>query len=152
MLLPMPRSAVAEISLANHLALAVCRQGKGNFHQLYELTKTVYLVFYLSQARFGDISFEVLRDAEAGLRDAFDRAQDENIWSIDADTASLLQLVLSVYDEQLMSAPRWNVVDAGDRLTRFIEGRRDSPLSDYLQKKDGFDDANLKVSREPPLI
>jgi hypothetical protein len=128
MLLPMSRQAAEEISLANHLALAVCRKDQGSAHLLNELVKAAYLSYYVRAAGFGDAPVDLYRRGEAALEAAGARAIGDAVWGISADGALVLEEILAVYHRQLASAPLWTVADAEDRLTRFVQSECRSPI------------------------
>lgn len=77
MLLPLPRQVATEISLANHLALAVCQGSDGNAHLLNELLLAVYISYFLQQAASDDVPVKLYREAEAGLEVALNTAYQE---------------------------------------------------------------------------
>ncbi len=129
MLLPISWQSAADIALLNHLALAVCREGKGNSYLMNELVKTVYTTYYLQRSGFGDASLELYRQAEAGLEDALAQANLKQIWTLDPEAASSLEEVLALYDRQLVSAPAWMFVEARERLDLFIASPEHSPFS-----------------------
>lgn len=130
MLLPISLRSASDISLLNHLVLAVCRQGKGNSYLMNELVKTVYKTYYLQRSGFGDTSLELYRQVEAGLKDALAEANLKQIWMLDPETASSLEEVLALYDRQLASAPTWMFVEARGRLDLLIASSKRSPFSD----------------------
>ncbi|MGA9919174.1 MAG: hypothetical protein WBR17_42265 [Paraburkholderia sp.] len=130
MLLPISRRSASDISLLNHLALAVCRQGNGNPYLMNKLVKTVYTTYYLQRSGFGDAPLELYRQAEAGLEDALAQANLKHIWTLDPEAASSLEEVLALYDRQLASAPAWMFVEARERLDLFVASSKRSPFSD----------------------
>ncbi|MGQ7935430.1 hypothetical protein [Paraburkholderia sp. D1E] len=130
MLLPISRQSASDISLLNHLALAVCRRGSGNAYLMNELVKSVYTTYYLQRSGFGDASLELYRQAEAGLEDALAQANLKKVWTLDPATASSLEEVLALYDRQLASAAAWMFVEARARLDSFVASQKRSPFSD----------------------
>lgn len=147
MLLPMTRQAVSDISLANHLALAVCRKGLGNAHQLNELIRAVYLTYCLQQSGFGDAPVELYRRAEEALDQAGVRGQCEGVWEVSAELAGVLEEILAIHDLQLISATTRHVIEAKARLSRFSKSELRSPISNDGQTNHRHDDARLNVSR-----
>ncbi|RQS56873.1 hypothetical protein DID96_37020 [Burkholderia sp. Bp8963] len=128
MLLPMPRKAAEDMSLVYHLALAVCRKDQGNAHLLNELVKALYLTYYLQVSGFSDAPLDLYRHGEAALEQAGRRAIRDGVWGIGAEMAPILEEILSIHDQQLASAAMWNIIDAQDRLSRFIQSDQQSPL------------------------
>ncbi|WP_143749476.1 hypothetical protein [Caballeronia arvi] len=53
--------------------------------------------------------------------------------SIDAPTASLLEQILALHDEQLRSIALKDLTAATERLERFIGSQRASPLPDAIR-------------------
>ncbi|MGV7245853.1 hypothetical protein [Caballeronia sp. M23-90] len=49
LLLPMAAHSARELSLAHHLALASCRGDSGNRYQINELTRSVYMAYFLQR-------------------------------------------------------------------------------------------------------
>jgi hypothetical protein len=130
MLLPMSRQAVADASLTNHLALAACRKNQGSAYLLNELVRALYLTYYLQQAGFGNADPGLYRRAEAGFEEAGNRALREEVWGVTDEVAMILEQVLAIHDQQLASAALWHIVDARERLLRFAQSDRRSPISD----------------------
>lgn len=128
MLLPIPRHTANRISLANHLALVVCRKGEGNPHLANELVRAVYMSYYLTRAGVGALSVEKYIRAEGALEKTIRSGNPEGAWQVDAEGAGALEEILTTYDEQLSSAPAWIVIDATDRLERFVEANKHSPI------------------------
>jgi hypothetical protein len=129
MLLPISLHIASDISLKNHLALAVCRRGNGNSHLMNELVKAVYTAFYLQRSGLGDAPVDLFRRAEVGLESALAEASLTQVWTLDEDTASSLEEVLALHDQQLASAAAWMLVEAHERLNAFVAGDRRSPLA-----------------------
>lgn len=146
MLLPMTRQAVSDISLANHLALAVCRKGQGNAHLLNELIRVVYLTYYLQDAGFGNAPVDLYRRAEAELDQAVDRAQYDGVWQVSAEVASMLEEILAIHDQQLTAAATRHVMEANARFSRFIKSDLHSPMSKHAQPTARHDDIELNVT------
>jgi hypothetical protein len=130
MLLPISRQSASDISLLNHLALAVCREGNGNSYLMNELVKTVYTAYYLQRSGFGDAPVGLLCRAEAGLESALAETRITQVWTLDEDTASSLEEVLALHDRQLASAAAWMFVEARKRLDAFVASDRRSPFSE----------------------
>ncbi|KAA1014367.1 hypothetical protein FVF58_05775 [Paraburkholderia panacisoli] len=142
----MTKQAVADISLANHLALAVCRKGQGNVHLINELNRVVYLTYYLQEAGFGDAPVDLYRRAEAALDQAADRSQRDGVGQVSAEAASMLEEILAIHDQQLTAAAIRHVIEANARFSRFIKSDFRSPISKDAQTTDRRDDIHLTLS------
>ncbi|ALL68571.1 hypothetical protein K788_0000399 [Paraburkholderia caribensis MBA4] len=128
MLLPLPRTTVQKISLPVHLALAACRGGAGNVHLMRELVRVVYLSYFLTETEESRLSVKLYLRAEAFLESAITRAKSEQVWQLSEDGAGVMEEVIALYDRQLSTVPTWVFLDASDRLERFTQGNRHSPL------------------------
>lgn len=146
MLLPMTRRAASDISLANHLALAVCRKGQGNAHLISELNRAVYLTYYLQEAGFGNASVDLYRRAEAALDQAAGRAQCDGVWQVSAEVASMLEEILAIHDQQLTAAATRHVIEAKARFARLNRSNHRSPVSEDARPTDRHDDSGFNVS------
>lgn len=146
MLLPMTSQAASDISLANHLALAVCRKGQGNAHLINELNRVVCLTYYLQEAGFGNVPVDLYQRAEAALDQAAGRAQCDGVCQISAEVAGMLEEILAIHDQQLTVAATRHVVEAKARFSRFIQSDLRSPFSKDAQTTDRGDEAELNVS------
>jgi hypothetical protein len=142
----MTRQAVSDISLANHLALAVCRKGQGNAHLINELNRVVCLTYYLQEAGFGNAPVDLYRRAEAALEQAADRAQRDGVGQVSAEVASMLEEILAIHDQQLTAAATRHVIEAKARFSRFIKSDFRSPISKDAQTTDRLDDTHLNLS------
>jgi hypothetical protein len=146
MLLPMKRQAVSDISLANHLALAVCRKGQGNAHLINVLKRAVYLTYYLQTAGFGDEPVDLYRFAEAALSQAAGSAQYDGVWQISVEVASMLEKILAIHDQQLEAAAVGHVIEATTRFSRLLASNLHAVMSREATASDRHDDIALEVS------
>ena len=128
MLLPMPECAAREISLANHLSFAACRNGAGSAYLFNELIRLVYLSFYVQDAGFGDTDLMIYARVEAAIERSLERAENGCTWTLDADDLPLFEAVLRESDRQLAHAPRYVHIGARERLEQFATSGRASPL------------------------
>ncbi|WNC94686.1 hypothetical protein RI103_36750 [Paraburkholderia sp. FT54] len=142
----MTRRAASDISLANHLALAVCRKGQGNAHLISELNRVVYLTYYLQEAGFGNASVDLYRRAEAALDQAAGRAQCDGVWQISAEVAGMLEEILAIHDQQLTAAATRHMVEAKARFARLIKSSVSLPISEEAQTPDRRDVTRLNVA------
>lgn len=130
-LLPLPQAEANEVSLGYHLALAACAGTGGNSHLFNELTRAVYLTYYLGEMGYAPVSLNLYRIAEAGLEAAIKRGSEEDAWRLDETAAETLEVVLQVHDKQLLSARAGDLLKAEDQLVRFIvSGATTSPFDD----------------------
>jgi hypothetical protein len=127
-LLPMDSASARQLGLTHHLALAACRDNGGNKHLINELTRAVYLTYFLQQMGFGALPFDAYRKAETAISTALKNAERGGDWRIASRDASSLEEILALHDEQLANAPLYRVVEAERRLRAFIMGSQPSPL------------------------
>lgn len=146
MLLPMKRQAVSDISLVNHLALAVCRKGQGNAHLINVLKRAVYLTYYLQDAGFGDAPVDLYRVAEAALSQAARSAQCDGAWRLDVEVASMLETILAIHDQQLMAAAVGHVIAATARFSGGIASELHAAMARDARASERHDDIELAVS------
>lgn len=123
MLLPLPRAKADELALRNHLALASMRMGKGSLHAAQTLLEATLFAGFLAQRGVGHVDPGELTKAEKVLCDAIDRGNWIDQWSLESIDVGLLEMVVTLYDEQLRNAPLSAVAEAGDRLRSFKDGR-----------------------------
>ena len=134
MLLPLPVASTEKMSLQIHLALAACRRTKqGNSYQFNELLRALYVTYHLQEMGFGALPMQVYGSAELGMHAALTNAKREDVWFIDAPTASLLEQILALHDQQLRSIAVKDLTAATERLERFIGSQRASPLPDAIR-------------------
>jgi hypothetical protein len=126
--LPLAREVSDAISLTSHLALAVCRRGKGNEHLLNELVCAVYLVYFLQQSGYGNEPLELFREAEVRLGRTAWQGKRRGLWHLDQQGAALLERVLAVYDSQLTRVALGAVLQARDRLRKVLSTKGSIPL------------------------
>ncbi|WP_429564289.1 hypothetical protein [Paraburkholderia sp. MM6662-R1] len=120
MLLPLSAKHVCSISLGYHLALATCRGTGGTLTSMDELTRAVYLSYCLGKLGYGCASEVFYRDAEAHLEIAIRHAIADGGFHLGPHGATAA--VLRVLDGQLASAQTLHVVEAGNRLARWVAG------------------------------
>lgn len=126
MLLPLPAAQVRRISLKNHLALAVLRDGRGTIEQLATLLNVVFVAYFLCDCRPGDIT--PYTDAEAALNQCTRRAERGEPPTPDAGEAALLERVIAIHDAQLASVPTHRYLSAWEQLQRIPAGGVAWPL------------------------
>lgn len=117
-----------QVSLAHHLALAACRGDGGNRHQINELTRSVYMAYYLQRMGFGDMPFDCYEQAEAVIEKVLAVAEKSAQWKISEQDAPAIERVLALHDRQLSEAPMHRITEANKQLHRFVAGTDASPL------------------------
>jgi hypothetical protein len=122
MLLPLPTKEVTNISLGYHLALQACRNTGGTIDQLRDLTRALYLTYYLEKQGYGNAGNAFYRSVEAHLEVAARRAMADNIGCLESEGATAMMAVLRLLDGQLATAQTRHVFEANRRLTRFVMG------------------------------
>jgi hypothetical protein len=122
--LPLTREVADAISLTSHLALAVCRCGKGNEYLVNELACAVYLVYFLQQAGYGTEPLELFREAEVRLGRTAWEGKRRGVWHLDKQGAALLERILVVYDSQLTRVGLDVLLQARHRL-RMMPSKKD---------------------------
>ena len=127
-LLPTPQHAARDLSLAHHLALATCRDGKANKHQISELLRAIYMTYYLQCMGFGDAPYECYERAESALKRSITFAIESAIWQVCERGVAEISPILAMHDQQLAQAPLHYVVQAEKRLRAFMAGGAESPL------------------------
>ncbi|SAL01242.1 Fis family transcriptional regulator [Caballeronia pedi] len=149
MLLPLPAASTEKMSLQIHLALAACRRPKrGNSYQFNELLRALYITYHLQEMGFGTLPMQVYGSAELGMSAALTNSKREQAWFIDALTASLLEQILALHDQQLRSIAFKDLTAATERLERFIGSNRASPLPDAIRAEARKLEAD-RILREP---
>lgn len=101
MLLPLPDEYVRAASLRAHLALAVCRAGKGNRHQLYQLIRMTYLSYLLWKDGYGEATQDVYSRGEGALEAAAEHAYACGNWELAGAAAIATVKIIQIYDSQL---------------------------------------------------
>ncbi|WP_131542638.1 hypothetical protein [Paraburkholderia hospita] len=128
-LLPLPQARITEISLGYHLALAACGGVHGSSHLFNELTRAIYLTFYLGEMGYMPVALDLYRMAEAGLEAGIRRGNEKGSWQLDPSAVATLEVVLQVHDSQLARTRAGDLIKAEQRLTHFImSGKTASPF------------------------
>ncbi|MFX1765112.1 hypothetical protein PWP93_21510 [Paraburkholderia sp. A1RI-2L] len=120
MLLPLPTAYVRDASLAAHLAFALCRTGRGNRHQLFQLIRMTYLSYLLWHDGYGNAAYELYCDAEGALEAAAEHAYATDEWSLGDDATRLTQDIVRIYDEQINSVSRRQYLQCTSKLDRLL--------------------------------
>jgi hypothetical protein len=120
MLLPLPTDYVRQVSLVAHLALAVCRAGKGNSHQFYQLIRMTYHSYLLWKEGYGTAIYETFCDAERALELTAEHAYSTGEWVLKEDTVYLTQQVIRTFDTQLETVSRRQYLHSAANLDRLL--------------------------------
>lgn len=119
-LLPLPDAEVRRRSLVAHLALAVCRTGKGNKYQLCELARASYSAYFMWKSGLGSAEIDTFIAAEEVLESAAEQAEATGIWSLGANP--LVERVICLYDEQLAAVTSAVLDECEKQVARAIGG------------------------------
>ncbi|SAK89794.1 Fis family transcriptional regulator [Caballeronia arationis] len=128
MLLPIDQAFARERSLSYHLALAASRDGQGSGYLFNELIRVAYTAWFLQQAGYGDAPVECYKKAEYAVESALEHADRSNVWILAKDTIPAFETLLALHDAQLAAAPYHKVLEAEQRLLRFLAGTAPSPI------------------------
>ena len=128
----MPQKEIERISLANHLALVVCRGKTGDPRQLSDLARAIYLTYYLQGYGYGDAPVDLYQRAKLAVDSANARGRQHGIWTVDASDAATLEEVLRIQDQQLAVAPVRTLLLAQARLEKYSHNDDPSPIPEYL--------------------
>lgn len=124
----MDRNIASEKSLAVHLALVACREGRGNAHLINELMYAVYESWYLQRLGYGSRPPEEFKIAEYAVEATLSRAHESGEWILDPDVISDFEELISLHDFQLSRAPLYAVNRAKEQLGKFLAGTESSPI------------------------
>jgi hypothetical protein len=128
LLLPMDRKIASEKSLAIHLALVACREGRGNAYLINELMYAVYQSWYLQRLGYGSRPPEQFKIAEYAVEATLSHAHDTGEWILDSDVISDFEELISLHDFQLSRAPLHAINRAREQLGEFLAGTEGSPI------------------------
>jgi hypothetical protein len=128
LLLPMSRNVASERSLAIHLALVACREGRGNSHLVNELMYAIYLSWFLQRLGYGSRPAEQFKIAEYAVEATLSHAHETGEWILDAEVIVDFEELISLHDFQLSRAPLHAINRAKERLEAFLAGSESSPI------------------------
>lgn len=128
MLLPLSTEKVRSLSLENHMALAVIRSERGECDQVVCLLRVVYLSFFMRSETASGADIDLYRRAEVVLHACISRAEHGEAWALRQEELADVERVLIVHDEQLAAIPKHRYLTAWDRLQRFVNGTKRSPI------------------------
>ncbi|WP_028218279.1 hypothetical protein [Paraburkholderia oxyphila] len=126
-LLPMPRAGADDLALQVHLALASLRAA-GTQHDAQALLHAHVLAQSIAGAGYGALTPEQVRCADEAILACFSRGGAEDDWRLDDVQFEAVKAIVSVYDQQLQSAPFWVLAEASERLERMRTGEARQPM------------------------
>jgi hypothetical protein len=121
MLLPMAADVASKVSLHNHLALVALRQGQGNADLIAELLKTVYVAYDLLDPDQRVAFIDQFTHAEASIKALITHAAATDEWRLAEAECENVELILGLYDAQLLALPKHLIDTAKQRLMRVLE-------------------------------
>ncbi|WP_204356226.1 hypothetical protein [Burkholderia sp. JP2-270] len=127
-LLPLPAAHVRSISLENHLALATIRSGQGTPETMIALLRVLYLGYFLVEPDVSDTDLELFLGAESVLQQSIDSAASGQEWNVPNERLSMIEQLLLKMDVLVASVPKYRYVQAWDKLGRFANSPKYSPL------------------------
>ncbi len=125
---PLDEKTATEMALAHHLTFAACKSWAGTTRLVSELVRMVYLTFYVQCEGYGDTEIAQFANAEAALETCILRAGDDETCRISPAESALVEPILQQADTQLFLAPRQALIEAYQRLDRFLRSSNESPL------------------------
>jgi hypothetical protein len=120
-LLPITPATARAFSLKNHLALVAMRNGHGNADLASELTKTLYLTYFICEKDRLDPSLETYLMAEAVLKACIQDSAEADAWRIAENQCAAIEAILCAHDTQLASTPLDEIEQAKGRLDRILK-------------------------------
>ncbi|WP_321936265.1 hypothetical protein [Paraburkholderia sp. J8-2] len=124
----MNSASVSVRSLTHHLALAACRGGTVSESLLNELIRAAYLAWFLQRAGYGNEPREIFKAAELAIEIALARAHQTGEWILPDDAVPIFEILLTLHDSQLATAPLHKVTSAERQLLAFLSGSANSPI------------------------
>lgn len=122
-LLPIPRAVGDRLALQAHLSLAALRNGVEDIRLAHSVTEVILLARFLADAGHGNVSHEMLLAANQAMTKIHEIGTKTGQYVVASQAAySLLAAIVSIYDEQLRTAPLTALAEASDRLQRFKAG------------------------------
>lgn len=128
MLLPLAAGLARDLSIENHLALAVMRGGHGTQDTLVSLMRVVYMTYHMLNGGSRVAGHGPFLEAEAVLDGAMKEGARSGRWELPEQKWLVLAEVLLRFDAMVTSAPRYRYGEAWEWLGRFVRSPRASPL------------------------
>ena len=152
-LLPMPIECVRSASLTAHLAFEACRRPGGNKALFHELTRVIYLSWFVREAGVGDAPFDDYCLAEGSMNRLAEVAEGTGIWSLDEDAGPAVLKILIAYDAQLATVSSRTFVQAISQLNHLLSRNGSvSPLDRTREAGDTRHCAASTVRVSPDVV
>ncbi len=118
--LPMDRGSIDQIALRFRMALEALRHGSGDVSAVRCLVQVTILADFLGEAGYGAMDHDILRRAEDGLARTLQRGKETADWTIGEPLVEDLTQVVNEHDRQLRETRLFAIVEATNRLERWI--------------------------------
>lgn len=119
-LLPMPDECVRDFSLKGHLALEGSQRIEGNRDSVLELTRILYLTFFMQEVNVGCTNLSALVNAEQVLDQTAQIAERTGIWRLDREDVPTIEKILRMYDEELAGSSTRKFFEAEKRMNQLL--------------------------------
>ncbi|WP_233852924.1 hypothetical protein [Paraburkholderia sp. HD33-4] len=110
----LPTSKLIDLSLRNHLCLAVLRSEHGKAVHMGMIVKTMFSSFFIFDAGFGkgDVSIFLAADESLSQREM---PKLDSPWSLRSSAMGPTARLLALYDEQLQTTPLRDLMEGHQR-------------------------------------
>jgi hypothetical protein len=132
MLLPLPPTTVAALSLEHHLIVEALRCGYGTASHIGSLAQLLLVTSFLIEDGRGQGNADGLRELEDALVRCHQRGVDTGAYFVDDDTYMLLGELLTLHDRQLATTPLHALAAAQQRVDRI--GAEPTPQRTMLRQ------------------
>ncbi|MFP6557783.1 hypothetical protein WJ542_05520 [Paraburkholderia sp. B3] len=129
MLLPIPVSVARRKSIEHHMAYHMLVTGQGNLSIIGQLFSAIYCAYFVDDVTQGRSDPDMFRLAETALHECAVRGKAEGRFEGSSEGMIAIQRVLSLRDQQFLSAPAYIIADAQTRLARFLASDDISPFA-----------------------
>jgi len=127
-LLPVPATKARDVSLRSHVALENLRNGYLDIEQAADLTKTLYVCYFLSGDQLTEEGLGTMVLAEAGLKRVIDLAVHSDTGRLEPDECQAIGAVLDEHDYLLIRTARIVPKLLGGTWSRLKEKRGNHPI------------------------
>lgn len=128
MLLPLPATVARGISLENHLALATMRSGHATADTMVALLRVLYMAFLMLDRESTPEDLALFIEAETALEEGVRTAEQGGGWQLPEQRQAAIAHVVLRHDEAVAALPKYRYVEAWEKLNRFADSPRLSPL------------------------
>lgn len=118
--LPLGQRFVTDLLLRAYLSLAVCREGQGSKHAIYEMVRATYLSYLLWQSGIGRAEYSQFSAAEEALERVSQDAHHGLGCGVDESGASAIARVFVTFSTQLSTVPSGVFLDCYARLDELL--------------------------------